>query len=228
MGSPEVSPEPAWVPPEGVQRVPGGLEQESIEDPRVPLRQGIEGVGQGKHTVEIRDGQKVGQARFDPPRLGQRLTLGAMPIATRMVPGLIRAAVVALQQVPTEGGSPALLDRAHHPELLPSQRMRGAIQVSIGTENVGDFQRLPRTLGRGVPVAHRTRAPSAGLFQQIRRRRRLEQVLLRRMEIAQCRPYAGMAEQPLNGMEVRPRFQKMGRERVPVRLDIMLHLIDQH
>ena len=37
-GSPEVATEPTWVPPEGVQRVPRGLEQESIEDTRVPLR----------------------------------------------------------------------------------------------------------------------------------------------------------------------------------------------
>ena len=192
-GGPEVPTEPAWVPPEGVQRVPRGLEQESIEDTRVPLRQGIKGVRQGKHTVEVGDGQQVGQARFDPPRLGQRLTLGAMAIAARMVPRLIGPTVVALQQVPAEGGSPALLERAHHPELLPRQSMRRAIRVPIGTENVGDFQRLPRALGRGVPVAHGTRAPSAWLFQEIQRRRRREQVLLRHMEIAQGRPYAGMA-----------------------------------
>jgi hypothetical protein len=106
--------------------------------------------------------------------------------------------------------------------------MRRAILVPIGTENVGDFQRLPRTLGRGVPVAHRTRAPSAGLFQEIQWRRRLEQVLLRDMEIAQRRPYAGMAQQPLDGMEVCPRFQEMGGKRVAERFDIMLHLIDKY
>jgi hypothetical protein len=157
---PQASAQPAWVTPEGVQRVPRALEEERVEDTGISLGQRIQGVGECKHTVEIRDGQEIGQARLDPPGLGQRLALGAMPIATRMVPGLIRAAVVALQQVPTEGGRPALLDRAHHPELLPSQRMRSAIHVSIGTENVGDFQRLPRVLGRGVPVAHHPRAPS--------------------------------------------------------------------
>ena len=164
-----------------------------IEDTGIPLRQGIEGVRQGKHTVEIRDGQEVGQARLDPPRLGERLALGAMAIAARMVPRLIGPTVVALQQVPAEGRGPALLDGAHHPELLPSQRMRGAIRVPIGTENVGDFQRLPGALGRGVPVAHRPRAPLAWLCQEIQRRRRREQVLLRDMEIAQRRPDAGMA-----------------------------------
>ena len=63
-------------------------------------------------------------------------------------------------------------------------------------------------------MAHRTRAPSAWLFQEIQWRRRLEQVLLRDMEIAQRRPYAGMAQQPLDGMEVCPRFQEMGGKRV--------------
>ena len=193
MRGAQVAPQPTRVPPEGVQRLPDGLEQEGIEDTGIPLRQGIEGMRKGKHTVEIRDGQEVGEARLDPPRLGERLALGAMAIAARMVPGLIGPAVVALEQVPAEGGGPALLDRAHHPELLPSEGMRGAIRVPIGTENVGDFQHLPGALGRGVPVAHRPRAPSAWLFQEIQRRRRLEQVLLRHMEIAQGRPDAGMA-----------------------------------
>jgi len=81
-----------------------------------------------------------------------------------MVPGFIRAAVVALEQVPAEGGSPALLDGTHPPELLPGQGMGGALHVAIGTENIGDFQRLPKALGRGVLVAHRTQAPSVWLF----------------------------------------------------------------
>ena len=140
MRGPQVPTQPARVTPEGVERVPRGLEQEGIEDTGIPLRQGIEGVGQGKHTVEIRDGQEVGQARLDPPRLGERLALGAVAIAARMVPGLIRPAVVALQQVPAQGGGPALLDRAHHPELLPS---RGYAWRDTRPHRHGKCRRLP-------------------------------------------------------------------------------------
>ena len=150
-------------------------------------------MGKGKDTVEIRDGQQVGQARLDPPCLGERLALGAVAVAARMVPRLVGPTVVALEQVPAQGGGATLLDRAHHPELLPGQGMRGTIPIPIGTENVGDFQCPEQALGRGVLVAHRTRAPSVWLFQEIQRRRCREQVLLRDMEIAQGRPDAGMA-----------------------------------
>lgn len=108
-GGSDVPAQPARVTPEGVQRVPRGLEQEGRKDTGIPLRQGIEGVRQGKYTVARGDGEEVSQARFDPPRLGSRLTLGAMPIAAGMVPRLIGPTVVALQQAPAEGGSPALL-----------------------------------------------------------------------------------------------------------------------
>ena len=42
------------------------------------------------------------------------------------------------------------------------------------------------------------------------------------MEIAQGRPDAGMAEQPLDGMEVGARFQEMGGKRVAERISTLL------
>ena len=53
-------------------------------------------MGEGKDTVEIRNGQEVGQGALDPPCLGQGLALGTVTIATRMVPDLVGPAVVAL------------------------------------------------------------------------------------------------------------------------------------
>jgi len=124
-GGSEVPAQPAWVPPKGVQRVPRALEEEGIEDTGIALGHGIEGVGEGKDPMEIRDGQQVGSAGLDPPRRGQGLARGAVAIPTRMVAGLVGSAVVALQQVPASSRGAALLDRAHHAELLPREGVGG-------------------------------------------------------------------------------------------------------
>jgi hypothetical protein len=192
-GGSEVPTQPARVTPKGVQRVPRALEEEGIEDTGIALGHRIEGVGEGKDTVEIRDGQQVSQARLDPSRLGQGLALGAVAIPTRMVAGLVGSAVVALQQVPAQSRGAALFDRAHHAELLPREGVGGPVRLPSGAENVRNLEGLASWSGSGVLAAHGTRAPSAWLLQEIQRGRGLQQVLLRDMEIAQGRPDAVMA-----------------------------------
>jgi hypothetical protein len=110
-----------------------------------------------------------------------------------MVAGLIGSAVVTLQQVPAQRRGAALLDRAHHAELLPREGVGGPIRLPSGAENVRDLEGLAWWSGSGVLAAQSTWAPSAWLVQEISRGRRLQQVLLRDMEIAQGGPDTMMA-----------------------------------
>jgi hypothetical protein len=95
----QVAPQPLGITPEGLEGLPGRLEQEGIEDPRVPLGHRIEGMGERKDAVEIRDGQEVGHARLDPARGSEALALGAMPIPTGVIADVVRPTVIALEEV---------------------------------------------------------------------------------------------------------------------------------
>jgi hypothetical protein len=53
---PEFPPEPRGVTPKGLQGGRSGLKQEAIEETGVALGKGVQGMGQGKHAVEVGDG----------------------------------------------------------------------------------------------------------------------------------------------------------------------------
>ena len=76
----EFAPEPLGVPSERLQRGGCRLEQEAIEDARVALGQRVQGMGQGKHAVEVGDRKELAEARFDPAHFGERLALGTVPV----------------------------------------------------------------------------------------------------------------------------------------------------
>jgi len=48
------------------------------------------------------------------------------------------------------------------------------------------------------------------------------------MEVTAGRAQAPMAQQELDPPQIHPRFERMRRETVPERFDILLHLIDRY
>src|SRR5262249_6526796 len=70
---------------------------------------------------------------------------------------------VALRQVAPQGCCATRLDRLHDPQLLPREAMRGAIGLTVGTEDISDFgSRLGAGLGVGVVPPSTTGLRMAG------------------------------------------------------------------
>ena len=68
--------------------------------------------------MEVLDlGKQLGLPAFEPLRAGERLALGTMPIAARVVGDALMATRVALLDMAAECGGAAQFDRAHHAPL---------------------------------------------------------------------------------------------------------------
>src|SRR5262249_33029197 len=94
--------------PEGKQRV-GRRVEEGVEDrPRRELGEEAELGRKGEHDVEVPYVQLALAALGDPPLLGERLALRAMPVAARVVRGMLVAARRALVDMTPERGGAAL------------------------------------------------------------------------------------------------------------------------
>ena len=76
----EFTPKPLRVPPKGLQGSCGALKQETIEQAGVVVGEGVQGMGQGKHAVEVRDRQQVTETRFHPAHFRQRLAFRTVAI----------------------------------------------------------------------------------------------------------------------------------------------------
>ncbi len=88
--------------------------------------------GQREDDVEVPDVEHLLPTRFDPGLLGQRLTLGTMPIAARVVRRMLVPARLASVDMPAEPrgaalrdvGQDTLLGTGQRPELFESGAMR--------------------------------------------------------------------------------------------------------
>jgi hypothetical protein len=76
--------------------------------------EGIEGVGHGKHQVEIGHRQQLGFAILDPLGFGKGLTLRAVTITTGIIGVPFESTGGTVFGVPTELCRPAGLDSVHH------------------------------------------------------------------------------------------------------------------
>jgi len=117
QGNPEFPAEPRRVTPEGLQSSRSGLKEEAIEDARVPLGEGIQGMGQGKHAVEVRDGQQVTETRFHPAHFGEGLAFGTGAILARVIADYWGATVVTLGQLASQHSGATGYNVLHHPAL---------------------------------------------------------------------------------------------------------------
>src|SRR5215467_3833477 len=95
-------------------RVGGDLEQglgsrskqQVIDDSFVLQRQCRELLRQGKHHMEILDGQQFISARLHPLGSGCSLALGAMAITAGVICDLLIAALIALFEMTAQGSGP--------------------------------------------------------------------------------------------------------------------------
>ncbi len=86
--------------------------------------------------------QQFGLTGFEPALGRTCLTLGAVPVASRVVGNLVLSAGMAMQHMTAQRGTATLLNRRHDLE-LPQAQMR-MLSMSpgraIGAEDIRDFQ----------------------------------------------------------------------------------------
>jgi site-specific recombinase XerD len=103
----DLSPEMLGVGSDLAQRLGGGTKEYLIDHALVAERHLGKLVGNGEYDMEVVGGQKVSLSRFEPLSPLLRLTLGAVPIAARVVGDLEAAAIGAHVDVPAHLGGTA-------------------------------------------------------------------------------------------------------------------------
>jgi hypothetical protein len=132
---------------EGEEGFGGGLEEESEDDSGVALGDGPELARQREDDVEVVGRQQAEFLVVEPSVLGEVETLGAMPVAARVIRGLGIAATRADVEVSTEPGGAAVLDGPHRLSLLGGQSVLLTKGLSMIAEDIGDIEeRSFRTL----------------------------------------------------------------------------------
>src|SRR5215216_6628022 len=91
--------------------------------------------------MKVLDRQKIIEAGLQPPSFRERLTLGAMTIATRIVSDALVATGIALLNMSAQGCGPTTLKGAHHAPLLWQQRVLESEVVTVLAEDIGHLQR---------------------------------------------------------------------------------------
>jgi len=122
----------------------------------VPLRNTIELVWQGEHRMPVVNIQQVLALSFNPLRASERLTAGAVPIATGGVLNSHVLARIALVLEATERCRAAVHQRSENTIMMARQRVRRPIVPPTGSDNIRQFERraTARTLVRYT--AHRS------------------------------------------------------------------------
>ena len=100
------------------ERLMGRFEQQAVEQALVLQRQGSDLAGQREDQMEVGDRQQFGGPLLQPLGAGQRLALGAMPIAARVIGDRAVVAAVAGRDVTAQGGGAAALDGPRDAPLL--------------------------------------------------------------------------------------------------------------
>jgi hypothetical protein len=75
-------------------------------------------IGHGEHHVKVVNREKLGSSFIKPARFRQRLTLGAMTVATGVVRNSRIATCRALIAMPAQMSGATLLDGSHDAALL--------------------------------------------------------------------------------------------------------------
>ena len=174
---------------------------------------------QREDDVEVRNGQQVGAARGEPPFLGQRLTLRAVPIATGVVGDPHGAAAVTRLPMPAEDGGAAGRDRPERHVLDRREAVRPTIRVAVRPHDVRELQPRTRRARPPCPSARRTRGQLCGGGANRASRSSGESGahlrVPRQLQVARRRADVAVPEQPLNRVEVDAGFEQVRRKRVP-------------
>jgi hypothetical protein len=97
---------------------------------------------QGKHHVEVLDGQKILHTRLHPVLRRSALALRAVAIATRVIGDVLMVTFCAGRYMPAKRSSAAILNRRHHLQLWQVQVpcLFTTIGTTMGAEDVRDLQ----------------------------------------------------------------------------------------
>jgi hypothetical protein len=123
-----------------------GFEQEFEQESLVLPDQGNEGMRHAEDQVEVADGQQFLLALGEPLVASVGLTLGAVPVAARVVRDSLMAAACALISMSTECSGAATRDGIEHLGLGPGQGRTIAFAESVAclADHIGHLKGWPR------------------------------------------------------------------------------------
>jgi hypothetical protein len=119
------------------------LEENADQEFRIPHKQRIQFMGNGKDQVEVAHGQEFLFPTLKPAVCCGRAALGTVSVAAAVVEGRFGAAVVTPLHVPAQCGCPAGLDGAENFPMNRRQLPGLAVVFPIQTEHVGQFPSRP-------------------------------------------------------------------------------------
>ena len=93
--------------------------------------------------MEVLDREQVGPPSLEPVGLSKRLTLRAVPIATRVIDRTAVSAAIAGFEMTAEGGGSALAQVSDHLTLDGTQPMGLGITLPMAAQEVAEFRRRP-------------------------------------------------------------------------------------
>ncbi|BBP97153.1 hypothetical protein BSFA1_86210 (plasmid) [Burkholderia sp. SFA1] len=117
-------------------------------------------IGHCEHDVKVWDGKEISLTMLEPLCPCERLTLGAMPIAARVVGDALMSAGIASFEVATQRRRATLFNSTHDVALLAadSAGVQFSIGVTVTAENVRQFQRGTHGVSSDLAIrVHRCR-----------------------------------------------------------------------
>ena len=99
------------------QRFTDGFKEQAEQNLFVGEDQTVKLMGQGKDQMEVSYGQKLRGLLLKPLGLGQRLALGTVAVTAGVISRVLKAATVALLEMPSHLSGAADLDGPHHLEM---------------------------------------------------------------------------------------------------------------
>lgn len=100
-------------------------------------------MGQGEDDVEVLDREQVGPPGLEPVDLNERMALGAVPIATRVVDRTSMSAAITGFEVTTQGGRSTLAQVSDDPALDGTDRMGLFMMLSMSAQEIAELRRSP-------------------------------------------------------------------------------------
>jgi hypothetical protein len=119
--APNLRPEMRGVASDVQESLGHSAKQQGIEHTRILEGEGAEVLWEGKDGVDIRGIEDLALSAGEPRGSGCSMTLGAVPIAARVITDLLMATLVALRFVAAEGRGAAQRDGPQRPVLFPAQ-----------------------------------------------------------------------------------------------------------
>jgi len=134
-----------WISRYCQQRLAGAAEQQIVNQPRVLESKVGKRIRQGEDYVVVGDREQFFLPSLEPFGLGQRLALGAVAVATRVVRGDSMPAPIALLDVTAECGRTTLNNCTQDAALLTASPVTVLLEESfdVPPNHIGDFKGWP-------------------------------------------------------------------------------------